>query len=207
MPNIEKGSHFPVKRNISIEQIIFKNVDFNFQNIELIITIEDENLNIKELSSYLDYIYKIDGKLNPIGFLSYSRMPRVQIEISRMRRGSWEIIIEKLIGTPEGQNLMILFLVLKYLPSVIKATLDSAHRVYEILNIREDVIEKREKRSRKSPLRDAMDKDQLLMNATKEEKDKLYKIISKFYKNKNLAASRFSQKYIKKIELNPKIKN
>ena len=134
MANIQKVNQSLVqKKNLGLEEILFSNLNQDFSSLELIITINDENLNIKELSSYLDFIYRTDGKLYNKSFLSYARMPRVQLEISEIRKGSWEIVIEKVLNSIDGQNLMIIYLVLKYLPKVIEASLDGTHKYYQIL--------------------------------------------------------------------------
>ena len=205
MANIQKlGDSSPHRIKLELDEIFFGQSTSEYDSVELIITIVDENINIKELSSYLDFIYEVDGNLSKFGFLSYSKMPRNQLEITQIKKGSWELIIEKLLNTVDSQNLFILFLILKYLPNVIQATLDGAHKYYETLNTREDYLEKKSKRKFRSPLKKAINEDDLFKNLQQKEKDNLYKLLKSFYKKRNLAASRFSQKYIKDIQIKPK---
>lgn len=204
MPNIQKTeSSFPSRYNLNIEEVLFGNYVNDFESIELIITLDDKNLNIKEFSAYLDFIYQTDGYLSNYGFLSYSKMPRVQLEITEVRQGSLVLIIEKLLNEIGGQNLMIIYLVLKFLPNVIKATLDGAEKYYSILDKREDYLEKKDKRKFRSPLKKAIFSDLELNSMSDNQKEKLAKQLNKFYKKNNLAASRFAQKFIKNIELKP----
>jgi len=204
MPNIQKiESSFPSRYNLDIQEVLFGDNIGDIESIELLITIDDRRLNIKELSAYLDFIYQTDGYLSTYSFLSYSKMPRVQIEITEIRKGSILIVVERLLNEIGGQNLMIIFLVLKYLPDTIKATLDGAERYYSVLEKREDYLEKREARKFRSPLKKAIFSDDELNSMSDRQKEKLAKHLNKFYKKNNLAASRFAQKFIKSIELKP----
>ena len=206
MANIESRNSILPLKNLNLSEVILGEFD-ETDVIELTISIADEHVNIKELSSYLDFIYWIDGNINKLGFASYSQMPRVQLEIARFQRGSWEIIIEKLASSEELQSLTVLYLLLKYLPSVIKAGLDGTYRYYEIIEKREDYFEKRNKRKFRSPLKQVIYEDRELEKVETSQLDKLYKFLSPFYsKNRNVAASRFAMKFVSKITIKPRKK-
>ena len=204
------------KRNLvsvsksGLTRVVFEDISEEYNAIELSIQMNDKELNIKELSSYLDLIYRIDGQLSEYGYTRYVHNPRMQIEIDRVRFGSWIIVIERLLKSIEGEKLVILFLALKYLPLVVKTFVDSIHRYYEIMNEREDYIEKRDNRRRKKEI------DKLLINEDgfakldKKERKKLILIIEGLFENnkgKIVAASRFAQKSVKDIRIKPTKKN
>ena len=204
MTGIQKRENpFPSRNNLNFKEILFQNYNDSFDSVELIISIDDKQINIKEFSAYLDFIYQTDGYLSEYGLLSYSKMPRVQLEISGLKKGSLLLIIEKLINGLDGQNLIVLYLVLKYLPNVIKVSIDSAKTYYTTLSVREDYLEKKEKRKFRNPLKKAIFSDIELNSMTDKQKEKLAEQLSKFYRKNNLAASRFAQKFIKKIKLKP----
>lgn len=204
MSNIQKRENsFLSQYNLNVDEILFGEYVGDIESVELVITIEDKNLNVKEFSSYLDFIYQTDGYLSKYGFLSYSKMPRVQLEITETRKGSLVLIIEKILANIDGQNLMIIYLVLKFLPTVIKASMNSVEKYYSILDKREDYLEKKEARKFRSPLKKAIFSDDELSSMSDKQKEKLAKQLNKFYKKNNLAASRFAQKFIKNIEIKP----
>jgi hypothetical protein len=208
MSNIQKSSNnLRLNSKLQLEKLMFNFEDGEFESIELVISIKDEGVNIKEFSSYLDFIYRIDGNLGKTKFLSYSKLPRVQLEISRFKQGSLEIIIEKILGTVDAQNLITIYLVLKYFPRVVSATLDGIHKIYEVLNAREDYLEKKGKRKENITLHKVINEDKGLEHLDKNDKDKIIKLISRFYEKPNMPASRFAHKYIKSIELKPKRRN
>jgi hypothetical protein len=178
MPNIQKYSdNIPSLGKLNLTKLYFQESDNNFDIIELIISIEQTGVNVKELSSYLDFIYRVDGHLSEIGYSKYVHNPRLQIEIDHIRFGSWEIVFQKLLNTFDGDKLFIIYLSLKFLPKVIQTLLDAGYRFYEILDIREYYLEKKEK------LVDLL--------------DKLYSEIG----NRTVAASRFAQKFIKELKI------
>jgi hypothetical protein len=90
--------------------------------VELIITIEDSNINIREFAAYLAFIDRVYGKLSPKGLRSYSHQEWGQLEISEIREGSLELVISKIAS--EYKNVAALFVlwqILKQLPNVTAA--------------------------------------------------------------------------------------
>jgi hypothetical protein len=204
------------KRNLvsisksGLTRVVFEDISDEYNAIELGIQMNDKELNIKELSSYLDLIYRIDGQLSEYGYTRYVHNQRMQIEIDRIRFGSWIIVIERLLKSIEGERLVILFLTLKYLPLLVKTFVDSFHRYYEIMNEREDYIEKRDNRRKRKELDKLLTNEDGFAKLDKKEKKKLILIIEGLFENnkgKIVAASRFAQKSIKDIRIKPTKKN
>ncbi|MGN6567133.1 MAG: hypothetical protein ACTHJ0_04235 [Flavipsychrobacter sp.] len=205
MPNLQKYNiRLQSNKNLNLVSAYFKDDEFEGRTIELIISIEPNNINIKELSSYLDFIYRLDGQLSEIGYLHYVHYPHAQIEIDEIRFGSWQIIIQKAINSFDADKLIIIFLCLKYLPVVVQSFLGSVKNVYEILNAREDYLEKKEKRKLRKNIRNLINDELEFSNLNKRQKDKLIDIMEQlYYKNSKRAvpSSRFANKYIKEIKL------
>jgi len=205
MPNIQKYSdNIPSLGKLNLTKLYFQEADNNFDIIELIISIEQTGVNVKELSSYLDFIYRVDGHLSEIGYSKYVHNPRLQIEIDDIRFGSWEIVFQKLLNSIDGDKLFIIYLSLKFLPKVIQTLLDAGYRFYEILDIREDYLEKKEKRKYRKTIRQLIADEQRLSGLHKRQKEKLVDLLDKLYSeigNRTVAASRFAKKFIKELKI------
>lgn len=175
--------------------------------IQLTINFADENININELSSYLRAIYKVDGLLHGSAYRSYVHNSYQQIEITRIRSGSVITEIERLITSPDSYNLGIIWLFLKYLPQGIAKLVEVTSNVVDVLNKREDYLEKREKRKMRKSIRRIVLNDQELEALTDKDKDKLVKLLSELYEantSKLNAMVRFSEKYVKSVTLRPR---
>lgn len=225
MLNIQKYSNkLPSLGSLDLIGLILKNVPEDFDSIELIITIRKEKLNVKEFSSYLNFIYRIDGHLSDQGLLSYSHYPDNQIAISEIKIGSYEIIFEWLRTAFYDYNkIFILFFALKYLPKVAQPYLDSIYKAYQIADIREDVLEKRQKRETKEikAKREKKEKkaykkelrklfNDELPNLDKKQREKLVETVTQLYLKIgyiNVSAARFAQRFIDDIQVLPKKKD
>jgi len=108
------------------------------QRVELIIRVDDDQLNLRELSSYLALVDRVYGRLTIAGLRSYAQSRDDQLQIREIRKGSIEIIIEQAIATANDKTpIIITGLFLKYLPAIIKTASDSvktfaeAHKIYQ----------------------------------------------------------------------------
>jgi hypothetical protein len=172
----------------------------------------------------LNFIYRVDGQLSEQGLLSYSHYPEHQIAISDIRIGSYDIIFEWLKSAFHDYNkVVILYFALKYLPKVVQSYQDPIYKAYQIADLREDVLEKRqkretreikaqrekkEKRAYKKELRDLFNEE--LPNLDKKQKEKLVETVAQLYlkvRYRNISAARFAQQVIDDIKLLPQKKN
>lgn len=208
MSNIEKyQDKTPSLNKLNLTQNIFKDIPNDFDSSELTIKIQETNINIKEFSSYLEFIYKVDGQLSEVSFARYSHNPRRQIEISEVRFGSWDIVIEKVLNSIEADKLAIIYFTLKFLPKIIEAFIDKVHTYYQILETRENYLEKRENRKKRKELRKLINDEQELSFLDKKQKEKIVLVIENLFEkagDTKIPASRFAQKFIKEIKLIPK---
>jgi hypothetical protein len=208
MLNIEKYQNkTPSLSKLKLSQSIFKDVANDFDYLELFIKIQDTNINIKELSSYLELIYKIDGQLSEVSFARYSHTPRHQIEISEIRFGSWDIVIERVLNDINADKLAITYFALKFLPKIIETFVEKIHTYYQILETRENYLEKRANRQKRKELRKLINDEKELDFLDKKQKEKIVLIINSLYEkvgDTTIPASRFAQKFIKDIKLLPK---
>jgi len=210
MGNIERfSSGNPRKRNMFLIEGIFNNFQSDEYYLQLLISINQENLNVKEFSSFLDFIYKIDGYLSFSSFNKYAHNPNRQIKITEIRLGSVELIIEKALDSIDANRLIIIYFALKNLTKILLALPDVAIKVVDYLNKREEYLERREKRKFRKHLREIINDEVELSNLDEKSKEKLVKVLDEIYvKNHRRLGpvSRFVRKEIKSITLNPKRK-
>lgn len=208
MSNIEKYQEkIPSLNKLNLTQTIFKDVSNDYDSLELTIKIQQSDINIKELSSYLEFIYKLDGHLSELSFARYSHNQRQQIEISEVRFGSWDIVIERILNGIDADRLAIIYFTLKFLPKIIETFIDKVHTYYQILETRENYLEKRENRKKRKELRKLINNEQELSFLDKMQKEKIVLVIESLYEkagDTKIPASRFAQKFIKEIKLTSK---
>lgn len=211
MANIERfSSSSPQKIGSTLTTLFFEEANQEDNCIELVISIDSNHLSIKEFSSYLDFIYRIDGMTSELGYKRYVQIPRAQIEISEIRFGSLLIIIEKFIDELDGKTLVIIGLCLKYLPQVIKTSTEASVHLFDMLNKREDYLEKKDRRKLRKSIRDSIKEDEALQGINKNLKEKLVDLLDEMYvKNTQRIgpASRFASKSVKSIKIKTKRKN
>lgn len=175
--------------------------------LELVISMEKTKLNVKELSSYLEFIYRIDGFLSNLSFFKYSHAPQAQIEIDEIRLGSWEIVIRELFTSGRAEKLIFIGLCLKYLPQILNSFMDIGLKYMDIKVRNEEYLEKKERREFRRDIREAISNDDLLSPLDKRAKEAIVNVLDELYvKNKSQipASSRFASKSVKSVKLNKK---
>lgn len=162
--------------------------------IELAISIDDKNVNVREFGAYLSLLDRIYGRLQQKGIYSYSHRRDMQISVETFRKGSLEIVISDIISKVDPTTLVIVWLVLKYLPAGIRE-LVSTYKNYE---------EARLARINRKQIKEKMEKDKLLQELDSGRINQLVTIVDYFIKqeNRKLAAPvRFARNFVKQINL------
>lgn len=211
MKEIEKyRSELSKQTNLDFAQALFNadNIDDYF--IELVVVILNEDLNVKEISSYLDFIYRVDGLISRYGYSSYVQNRSVQIAITKIRFGSIEIVIERLLNSTDADKLIIIWLALKYLPTIVNSLTDSVSKVMDVMIKREEYLDKKDRRKFRKQIRELINEEVELMSLDKKGKEKLVNILDEVYmKNRRrlAPASRFAKKFVQSVKLVLKEKN
>ena len=131
--------------------------------LELIIRLKSENLKVREFSNYLSLIDRFYGRLHPNGIYAYGHRERIQLKISEIQSGSIETIIkEALYNIGTQQNLVIVFLLMKYLPNIIKSSAEAVKNLAESFKYYEEAYQIREERKNRKSLRQALKEDEKL---------------------------------------------
>jgi len=153
------------------EAFVPKSVTEN-DRFELRIRLKDKDISIRQLAAYLNFIDNSYGRLSPKGILSYSQSQRHELRIAEIRHGSLEIILSNYLSNANSVIALILIgLLLKYLPGIIKSTL-SAYRDYE---------EAKLAKVRRQQIKEQIKNDQHLKNLNDEQVIKLSNLFDVMY--------------------------
>jgi hypothetical protein len=121
-----------------IDVIIPQDIE-EINSIELSIRIEDFEVNIRELTTFLSFIDKVYGRMKDWSLNSYSHLPNHQLKIETIRFGSIEVIISEILVQAKENliPLVVVFIalkVLKPLSEIIRSSAESYKLVVEAKN-------------------------------------------------------------------------
>lgn len=167
--------------------------------IELVISISNDNIILRDLSAFLELIDHVHGRLTSEGLRSYARREHGHLRISRVQHGSWQFIIETTLSyIRQTEVILIIWLVLKYLPQAVQ-TIASAYNEYQQGKLA------RENRKR---IRIEMEEHENLRNLSPTRRRELVALIDILYAReaeKLPRAIRFSRKSL--LDVDVRIRN
>ncbi len=180
----------PKKLSSNLLKLILPHGTDSGERLQLIIGLQTREISIRKFAGYLNFIDQTFGRLTPEGITAYSKTSKYELKIAEVRFGSWEIIIENLLSDPSSiKALIIVGLLLKFLPSIIKSSLAS-YRDYE---------EGRLARIRRQQIKEQMQEDERLSRLADKDIKQLSKILDILYllDKRNLSKARkFSKKTV-----------
>ena len=97
--------------------------------LELSIRITDQDLTIRDLSAFLDFIDRIYGRLSEKGLRSYASSELGHLKISELRKGSWELLLEEAITSGYSHALVIILIAVKYLPPAVESFANAYNQI------------------------------------------------------------------------------
>lgn len=170
--------------------------------VRLTITFDSENVNLRELSAYTSLIDRCFGRLTSDGGLAtYSRRRREQVAARSIKAGSIVVELIELAASPEGRALVIIWLLLKYAPQIIKALPEGAKQLAEAYSAFEDGRLKRENRRQ---IRQQMQHDALVGMLDKPAQEKIIPLLERLLERESSlipAAGRFADNSVKALDI------
>lgn len=164
-------------------------------DIELVVSIESSDISARDFSSYLAFIDRTYGRLDPRGLRSYAQREAAHLKLTEIRGGSLELVITQLLESgSQVAHVVVLYLLLKYLPDFIK-NLASAYR---------DIEEGKYTRARREKLREQLDGDQELTSLSEVQKEQLVGFLGELYVTESdslTGAGRLSTRQVRDIRL------
>lgn len=117
--------------------------------LELVITIESEDIPARDFAAYLALVDRLYGRLRPEGLRSYSHRDWGRLRIAEIHKSDLEIIFRFFRGHEHAATVIVILFFLKSLPNMFKVTaegiklLAEAYKNYEeSRSIRDDRIRK-----------------------------------------------------------------
>jgi len=163
---------------------------------ELIIRIRAENISVRQLAAYLNFIDKAYGRLTPRGIMHYARTSTYELTVTEIRHGSVEFVISNILSESTSiKAIIIVGLLLKYLPSIIKSVL-SSYRDYEEASLA---------RIRRQQIREQIKKDKDLDKISNQQIYQLAIFLDNLYRTdmRDINKShKFSKENIVKVKFN-----
>jgi len=100
----------------------------NDAKLELVITIEDGNIPVKEFADYLALVDRLYGRMSRNGLMSYAHREWGRLQIAEIRKGSLETAFQ--FALENADKAIVTYLFLKGLPNLIKVSAE-AYKTYE----------------------------------------------------------------------------
>lgn len=98
-------------------------------HLSLVVSISGKDIVARDFSAFLELLDRIYGRSNG-NFRSYSLRQSGHFKFARCQQGSWELIAEQALGVASGSSpLVVMWLVLKYLPSAVHSVSSAYNQV------------------------------------------------------------------------------
>ncbi len=179
-------------------QAIYMPIDANKDSvIELSIRIADEDLTVRDLSSFLDLIDRIYGRLSEVGLQSYARREHGHLKINKLQKGSWELLLQETLTSGYSYSLVVILIAVKYLPPAFQSLATAYNQVEQGLLAR----------ANRKRIKTEMEKDEKLSLLTNNRRNQLSELVEYLHQKekKHLhRAIRFTQKRLLSIDVSVK---
>lgn len=165
--------------------------------LELSIRIADEDLTIRDLSAFLDFIDSIYGRLSEKGLHSYARREYGHLKINKLQKGSWELLLQEIITSGYSYSLIVILLAVKYLPPAVQSIAAAYNQVEQ----------GRLARANRKRIKAEMEKDENLAALSKERRNQLSELVEYLHekeKERLHRAIRFTRKRLLSIKVRVK---
>jgi hypothetical protein len=170
--------------------------------IELVVTVEDTNINVREFAAYLSLMDGIYGRASRGDFRSYSFNQYVQLEISEIRKGSIDLVSTEILSHfRDTFPILILYFFLKYFPIGLKTISEATKNFTESYKSLEEARIVRENRKK---LKAEMKRDEVLQNLDRKQINQLSALLASLEmteQRKLPAALRFSRKFVRSVTI------
>lgn len=141
-----------------------------------------EDISVRGLSAFFQFIDHIYGRLSEGGLRSYAQRNSDHLRISEVRPGSWEVLLFEALTSKQSAVLAVIFLALKYLPSGLESL---AHAYNEL----EQGALTRQKRRK---IRADIASDEKLASLSPRRQKQVAKLIDELYELERLVVPQAS---------------
>jgi hypothetical protein len=169
--------------------------------LELVITVEGENIPVREFATYLALVDRLYGRFSPGGLMSYAHRKRGRLKIAEIHKSELEIILRVFYENWEATAFILLMLFLKGLPKMFKTTAEGTKYLAEGYKYYEEGRLLRENRRR---LKETIEREESLAKLSNTRKNQLTRLLEAVFSEEanNLSAPfRFASRQVKSIVL------
>ena len=172
------NNKLPRKRIEAISEQLF---GIDNQDLKLTVSLNQDNLNVKQLGDLFYFIYRIDGKLHSKGFNSYSHSIDEQITTS-LKFGSLEIILDNLKNV-DVQTIIMTWLAIKNLPNLLTIASNFILNFPTSMKSYEEYRALSETRKARKEIRELVKLDSDLDKVDEKNKEKIILLLEEIYKD------------------------
>jgi len=187
--------------SMQLESIYFENAGDEFEKFDLIITLDENNLSLRELGAFVMIIDRFYGRLTTVNLNTYAQKEERHLKLTSITSGSTIATINNILGLMSKEEAMFLLLLIKFLSSAIKAGSEGLVKISKAF----DKFEKGKlSRYIRKSLKEDIGQDKLLSSLDEKSKHKLAELLEKRYtlEKRHLAyAAKFARKKLKSVEL------
>lgn len=162
--------------------------------LELVVTVKDENISVREFAMYLALIDRLYGRFSPQGLASYAHSKHGRLEIAEIHKSELEIILRVFYEYQGATAFILLLIFLRSLPQMFKNLAD-AYKSYE---------EGRLVRENRRKLKETIEQEDSLKKLPEARKNQLVKLMEALFQEEanNLSAPfRFARRQVRNLVL------
>lgn len=190
----------PQKTKVELKNLFIDEPEGTY-DLEIEISLEDTNLNLREFSNYLFLIDRFYARLLQVGIYSYAHSEQEQLQITEIKKGSTQIVIRDLLSIISPERVIMFYLLIKYLPAGLK---DFSESILNIAHSFESYENAMYTRSMKKNLKRELANEEKLKNFDKKNLTVVAKSMEQIYsldRRKFPSAVRFVNKYLRHVNL------
>lgn len=165
------------------------------ERLVLRLRLDDAQVPLRGLASYLAFIDRAYGRLYPGGLASYAQRRREHVRLAQVRAGSLEAVLEQLLTNLDGATyLLVLYLLLKHLPALVQALAEAYH----------DVQAGRLARAQEEEIRARLRSELTAAGLTEEDRTRLARLLLELAEKEQRhlpSAAAFGEAHVREIEL------
>lgn len=169
--------------------------------LELVVTVKDENISVREFAMYLALIDRLYGRFSPQGLASYAHSKHGRLEIAEIHKSELEIIL-RVFHEYQGATAFILLLIfLRSLPQMFKTTSEGVKNLADAYKSYEEGRLVRENRRK---LKETIEQEDSLKKLPEARKNQLVKLMEALFQEEanNLSAPvRFARRQVRNLVL------
>ena len=165
------------------------------ERLVLRLRLDDAQVPLRGLASYLAFIDRAYGRLHPGGLASYAQRRGEHVRLAQVRAGSLEAVLEQLLTNLDGATyLVVLYLLLKHLPALVQALAEAYH----------DVQAGRLARAQEEAIRARLRAEPAVADLSEEERRRLARLLLELAEKERRhlpSAAAFGEAHLRALEL------